>query len=165
MKAVLSGAGALLALGAGMALAQVPGENFLINWDADGDGVVTRAEARARRADIFFAFDADENGKLEGAELSALSETREATRPPEAGPKGNGHGQGMGRGRAGGGSPSGTGRRAHADNGMTPFFNDTDGDGAVSRAAFLDRTDAWLARMDRDGDGVVTAADFGPPRD
>lgn len=64
MKTFLT-AGAALALTSAMALAAgVPGEHFVENWDLDGDGIVTLAEAQERRGDVFTTFDADEDGKL-----------------------------------------------------------------------------------------------------
>ena len=46
--------------------------------------------------------------------------------------------------------------------GMEMSFNDVDGDGVVTREEFLGQVDAWLASIDRNNDGVITAADFGP---
>ncbi|SFL62012.1 hypothetical protein [Shimia aestuarii] len=45
-----------------------PGAHFVENWDLNGDGHVTLAEATERRADIFLTFDADENGVLDAEE-------------------------------------------------------------------------------------------------
>ncbi|NOX73675.1 MAG: hypothetical protein GXP03_08680 [Alphaproteobacteria bacterium] len=39
-------------------------------------------------------------------------------------------------------------------------FDDPDGDGRVSMLEFVDRASDWMALMDRDSDGVITAADF-----
>jgi hypothetical protein len=47
---------------------------------------------------------------------------------------------------------------------MTLPFNDVDADGAVSLEEFLGQVPTWIACMDRDGDGVITTADFGPNR-
>jgi hypothetical protein len=56
------------------------------------------------------------------------------------------------------------GAMMQASEGMTLPFNDVDADGAVSLAEFLGQAPAWIAAMDRDGDGVITTADFGPTR-
>jgi len=40
-------------------------------------------------------------------------------------------------------------------------FNDVNGDGQVSREEFMARTDDWYAMMDKNGDGTITADDFG----
>ncbi|KAF0174313.1 MAG: EF hand domain-containing protein [Rhodobacteraceae bacterium] len=44
---------------------------------------------------------------------------------------------------------------------MMRAFNDTDGDGLVSRDEFMAKTADWFAKMDRNGDGNVTVDDFG----
>ena len=54
------------------------------------------------------------------------------------------------------------GKMGKVQEGMTLAFNDTDGDGAVSRDEFLSHATDWLALIDRDGSGDVTNADFGP---
>lgn len=38
---------------------------------------------------------------------------------------------------------------------------DMDEDGQVSRDEFMARTKDWYAQMDRNGDGILTTADFG----
>ncbi len=92
--------------------AQVPGEDFLNNWDYDGDGQVTLAEVLERRADLFDGFDADENGVLseeEMADHNAMRDAMQSTheRPETAGGgwgrQGGGFGRGMGMGPQGGG--------------------------------------------------------------
>ncbi|MBD3764942.1 MAG: EF-hand domain-containing protein [Rhodobacterales bacterium] len=130
-----------LILEAAPALAQqgTPGAHFLENWDTDGDGRVTLAEAEARRGDVFAAFDADEDGALRGEEYDLFDQARAQDQ------QGQGHGAGY----------------AAADQCMERAFNDKDGGGAVSRDEFLAGTAGWLQLMDRDGDGVITTADFG----
>ena len=83
---------ALIALGA-MAHAQQgsPGLHFIENWDLDGDGQVTLAEATERRGDIFVTFDADDNGVLSPEEHDFFDEARANDM------KENGMGQGMGK--------------------------------------------------------------------
>ena len=46
--------------------------------------------------------------------------------------------------------------------GLTLAFNDTNADGGVSIEEFLAQSGAWLASVDRDADGAITSADFGP---
>ncbi len=120
-----------------------PGAHFIENWDIDGDGAVTPQEIEARRGDVFLAFDADENGALDAEEYSYFDTAR------ANGMKQANEGQG-------GGGPL-----KRAAEGMTLAFNDTNGDGAVSRTEFLARSGAWMDLLDRDGDGQVTRADFG----
>lgn len=119
----------------------VPGLHFVENWDMDRDGTVTLDEMTERRGEVFYMFDQDENGLLDDAEYAMFDDTRAADME-----NAGGHGQGM----------------QPADQGMGRDFNDTDGDGMVSRDEFVSRTPEWLALMDRDGSGDITTADFGP---
>jgi len=43
-------------------------------------------------------------------------------------------------------------------------YGDAHGDGAVSEDEFVSAGEAWFARFDRNGDGVVTVEDFGAAR-
>lgn len=121
-----------------------PGSHFIENWDLNQDGSVSLEEAVERRDMIFVMFDQDENGKLNAEEYVLFDETRAEDM------KNNGGGHGKG------------GRRIQE--GMTLSFNDTNGDGMVSAEEFSSKSAAWFARIDRDGDQIVTAADFGPKR-
>lgn len=139
-----------------------PGAHFLQNWDQDGNGIVSLEEATTKRNDLFTSFDADEDGKLSAEEYSAFDDMRTADQEmmrEEMG-AGMGQGQGMGHGK-GHGMGMGIGKGTPEEGGMMRGFNDTDGDGMVSREEFTSRTADWLAMMDHDGDGQVTAADFG----
>lgn len=135
-----------------------PGMHFIEQWDDDGDGRVTADELKLRRGDVFYMFDADENGVLDAGEYAVFDETRAADMAAsrEAGGR---HGQGQGPGAAG---------RPDFLNivgeGMGLAFNDVDGDGAVTLAEFEGSVDSWLALMDQNGDGVVSAGDFPKPR-
>lgn len=120
----------------------VPGSHFIENWDQDGDSIVTLAELKQKRDDVFYTFDSNENGFLDAAEYGYFDDARAVDM------EGQGeHAQGkMGR----------------VQEGMLLTFNDTDGDGFVSQAEFLAKATDWLALIDRDGSGDVTSADFGP---
>ena len=118
-----------------------PGDHFVENWDLDGDGTVILAEIEERRGAVFAAFDADEDERLDAGEYVYFDEARANDMADNA--------------------DHGGGRMQRASEGMTLGFNDTDGDGAVSLAEFLDGSAAWLAMIDRNEDGVVTRADFG----
>lgn len=146
-----------------------PATMFLQNWDADSDGVVTLDEATSRREDLFTAFDADEDGFLTDDERQGMTEMRDADRAMMQDAMGDsgmgmGHGQGMGKGNGqGGGMGQGKGN-GQGQGGMGQgggMGMDADGDGRLSRAEFTGATADWLARKDRNGDGQVTAADFG----
>ena len=123
----------------------VPGGHFIENWDLDRDGAVTPLEARTKRDELFVMFDADGSGALDATEYDLFDETRKADMATNAG------------GRGPGPMPPVIG-------GLVRDFNDTDGDGLVSRDEFADRTSDWFPMMDINGDGLVTTADFGPPR-
>jgi Ca2+-binding EF-hand superfamily protein len=55
----------------------------------------------------------------------------------------------------------GGGGNRNPANGMLREVTDADGDGSVSREEFMTAVPAWFKAMDRNGDGVVTTADFG----
>lgn len=119
-----------------------PGSHFILNWDLDESGAVTVAEVTERRDMVFNMFDQDENGSLNAEEYLIFDQTRAVDMKNNAG---GGHGQGGGR----------------MQEGLTLGFNDTDGDGEVSKAEFLGRSAAWITMVDRDEDDVITPADFG----
>jgi len=145
MKFVLVLVMAVAAATPGLAQSQNPGEHFITNWDGDGDGAVTLEEATTRRGDIFVTFDADENGFLSAEEYTQFDAARAGDQAQMR--QGQGKGQGL---------------MMREEGGMQLAFNDADGDGAVSRDEFLARTPDWFAMMDRNADGQITAADFGP---
>jgi len=136
------------AIALGMAIGSVasaqqgqPGGHFIENWDLDGDGQMTMDEAREKRGDLFTMFDQDENGQLDGGEYDLFDETRQADMAANAG----GHQKGG---------------MKNVGKGLVRAFNDTDGDGLVSRSEFVDRTGDWFQMIDQNGDGVVTTEDF-----
>lgn len=141
--AALAGALASPLAAAGADGQQVPGAHFIENWDLDEDGQVTLAETTQKRADIFYMFDQDENGSLDDAEYDLFDETRQADIDANAGgPKGQMRG---------------------LNQAMMRDFNDRDSDGSVTEAEFLEGAADLFLQMDRNKDGVITTADFGPP--
>lgn len=120
-----------------------PGAHFLENWDLDGNGEVSLQEAQEKRGDVFYTFDSDDDGFLDAAEYAMFDEARALDMEASGG----GHGKGPGK---------------RLQTGMTLDFNDTDGDGRVSRAEFTGQAEAWITLIDRDGNGAVTSGDFGP---
>lgn len=133
---------------AGPAFAQGAGspQHFMEQWDANADGAVTPAEAQAKRGEVFYMFDQNEDQVLDSAEWALVAEHMAAEMSSKAG-GGQGHGQGKGPG-------------AVMHQAMTPGFNDADGDGVVTEAEFLAATDRLFAGLDRNGDGQASAADF-----
>lgn len=160
----LSAALALLA-GAAQAQTVLPGDQFMTQWDLDGNGQVTRAEAREQRGNIFDMFDTDGNGSYSEDEIRGIDEHKLAQLEAGMGPghqmpagmtppagrspgKGPGNGQGMGPGLT-----------RPAEDGLRMF--DANQDGSVTRDEFVAGTDGWFAMRDRNRDGVLTTADFG----
>lgn len=134
-----------IALGSALQAQEQMGGHFIENWDLDGDGAVTLAEATERRGDIFLTFDADEDGVISAEEYTLFDEAR--AHDMEGIPQGGGHG----------GQPM-----KRAEQGLRREFNDNNGDGQVSHEEFVGNTPAWFAQIDRNGDGTVDSADFGP---
>lgn len=121
-----------------------PGAHFIENWDMDEDGQVTVEEATQKRGDLFYMFDQDENGVLDDAEYTLFDETREVDMRLNAGGPG--------------------GPMKGVSQAMSREFNDADGDGLVTEQEIQSRVSEWFALMDRDGDDLITSADFGPGR-
>ena len=137
---------------AGPAFAQGAGspQHFMEQWDANADGAVTPAEAQAKRGEVFYMFDQNEDKALDSAEWALVAEHMAAEMDAKAE---GGQGQGKGHGQ-------GKGPGAVMHQAMTPGFNDADGDGVVTEAEFLAATDRLFAGLDRNGDGQASAADF-----
>lgn len=134
---------ALLALSApAWAESQGPGSHFIDSWDNNEDGAVSLEEIKTRRGDVFFTFDSDENGALDAEEYVYFDQARANDM------------------KANGGHGSGNGLK-RASEGMTLAFNDSNGNGEVSKEEFLAHAADWMVLLDRNGDGVVTTADFG----
>lgn len=121
---------------------ETPGAHFIENWDLNFDGVVSAAEIVERRGDIFYMFDQDEDGILSQKEYVLFDETRAADMKNNA----SSHGKGAGRMQVG----------------LTLAFNDTNGNGEVSKEEFIEQSMPWLVEVDRNNDNEITLADFGP---
>lgn len=130
-----------LALTAVVAQAQTtPGDQFLQNWDLDQDGTATLEELREMRSNVFYAFDANEDGYLDAEEYVLFDEAR-------AGDVANYE------------ADQRVQMQKVAD-GMSLPVSDLDGDGQVSETEFLSGTERWFEGLDRNGDGGITLADF-----
>ncbi len=167
------------------ATAQSFGAEFLSNWDLNADGHVTEAEVLERRGDLFYMFDADENGRLSDEEYAMFDETRALDRqmhleeysmtPGQNAKQGQkqglqqgqklaqkqGNGPGKGTGHGPGNGPAFAAGIDQVQGSMTRLANDLNGDGIVTREEFIGNGTAWFARMDRTHDGRVTLEDFG----
>lgn len=153
MKLTLTSAALTLALSGGAYAQQGnPGAHFVQNWDQDGNGAVTQAEAQTMRDNLFTTFDADEDGKLSAEEFDAFDAVRAADQKEMRAELGVKAGGGMGKGMWPG--------MMRAEGGLMRAFNDADGDGAVSREEFVGRTADWFATMDQTGDGKITEDDL-----
>lgn len=119
-----------------------PGAHFIESWDRNNDGIVTLAELRAKRGDVFYTFDSDENGFLNAEEYGYFDDARQADM----------EGQGE----------HAQGKLGRVQEGLVMAFNDSNGDGQVSEAEFFANAKNWLALIDRNESGDVTPADFGP---
>ena len=132
---------AALALSATATLAQTtPGDQFLQNWDLDGNGTATLDELREMRSNVFLAFDTNEDGYLDGEEYVFFDMAREndvANYEAEQ--------------RA---------QMQQVADGMSLSVSDLDGDGRVSKGEFLNGAETWFADLDTNGDGGITLADF-----
>ncbi|MCB2115827.1 MAG: EF-hand domain-containing protein [Rhodobacteraceae bacterium] len=147
MKTILSAAlAAVMLAGAAHAQQGIPGAHFIEQWDIDGNGDVTPEEAREKRGDVFVMFDQSEDGVFQPEEWAMIDEHLTA----EDAAQGQGAAMGMGKG------PGQFVRAA-----MQAPFNDLDGDGAVTKEEFVKATDTLFGQLDRDGDGLLTVADFG----
>lgn len=134
-------AAAFALFGASAAFAQTtPGDQFMANWDLDGDGTATLAELHEMRGTVFLTFDANEDGYLDTEEYVMFDEARQNdVNNYEADQRAQ--------------------MQAVAD-GMSLSNSDADGDGRVSEHEFLAGADVWFTDLDRDGSGGITLADF-----
>ena len=117
-----------------------PGAVMLQNWDLNADETVTLDEVTQKRSTVFASFDANEDGFLDVEEYKTFNQARA------------GHVKQQGA--------AGKSQMKKAAAGMGLAQNDNDGDGKVSQQEFLGNAAKWIKGLDKNGDGVVTAADF-----
>ncbi|KHK92408.1 hypothetical protein LK12_06265 [Novosphingobium malaysiense] len=177
---------AALSIG-GIAYAQ-PGRGGGPMMDMDGNGTVTRAEAKQASDAMFTRMDVNNDGKLDQADRQARHEARRAEMFAMLDTDNDGsisrdefmamspHGRGMGgpgmdgpqgpgmRGADGDGK-GWHGKRHHGHHGRhggmmrMAKMADTNNDGAVSKAEFDAAAEKHFAMVDTDNDGTITQAE------
>ena len=115
-------------------------ERFMSNWDLNGNGSITQAEVIQMRENIFLAFDSNSDGAIDSEEYDMFDAAR-ANDMSEV-------------------RKSDKRRMKSIVGGLARTTTDVDGDGKVTRAEFMDTAKPWYEKLDRNGDGEVTVADF-----
>lgn len=124
--------------------------------DVNGDGAINQADREARQAERFAKMDTDGNGQLSQEELKAAREARAAKMGEHKGAMAERGGERRGEamrgtgGKRGPGGPGGHGM-------MMLRAADTDGDKSITRAEFEAVAAKHFSRMDADGSGGVSA--------
>lgn len=133
--ALTAGGAALYAQGGGL-------RGPMAKFDADSNGAITLAEARAGAARMFAGADANKDGRATHEEMMAF------------------HGK-MGDHR-GGGHEGGHGGPGGKDRGRPggPMHLDADGDGALTLAEIDAGIQRHFGEIDTDRDGSITAAEM-----
>ena len=134
---------------------------FLQRYDTDGDGMITLAEFQSAGDALFARLDLDGDGRLSADEFKSARETfgrhaRDGRRDRADRPRREGEAE---RGRRDGAEGRGAHRGAHAGShghrGLVRM--DADGDGFVSKAEFDDARLARFGALDVNGNGVIDA--------
>ncbi len=162
-----------LTLGLSIAALAVGGTAFAnhhgMHGNAGGDGVVTRAEAQTKAAQMFARMDANSDGKLDEADhaarMGAMFDTMDTDKNGQISrnefmaahqdmPHGDGH-----MGMRGGEGPGMHGQHGGGHGGMMKMMAkqaDANNDGAVSQAEFTTAAMQKFDRADANKDGQVT---------
>ncbi|HYJ81301.1 MAG TPA: hypothetical protein VEW26_00435 [Allosphingosinicella sp.] len=113
----------------------------MAKFDADSNGAITLAEARAGAARMFEGADTNKDGRATHEEMMAF------------------HGK-MGGHRQGGGDKGGHGGPGGKGHGKGPMHLDADGDGALTLAEADAGIQRHFGELDTDRDGSITAAEM-----
>jgi len=139
MKFGLGAAGAALLAGGAVLYAEPGGPRGpMAKFDADANGTITLAEARAGAARMFAGADADKDGRVTAEEMRAF------------------HGRMGGHHRGEGHGGKGPKREGHRG----PMHLDSDGDGALTLAEAQSGIDRHFGEIDSNRDGSISAAEI-----
>lgn len=137
MKFAGLGLAALMLAAASGATANPQAKNFIKNFDANGDGEITMAEAEGHREQIFSVLDRDRDNSLSREELVRRIRMVEQVLSENEIDK--------------------TASSDSIDSLIAQY--DKDKDGAISLAEYNNGIKGWFKRKDRNGDGVISVAD------
>lgn len=137
MKFTGLGLAALMLAAASGATANPQAKNFIKNFDANGDGEITMAEAEGHREQIFSVLDRDRDNSLSREELVRRIRMVEQVLSENEIDK--------------------TASSDSIDSLIAQY--DKDKDGAISLAEYNNGIKGWFKRKDRNGDGVISVAD------
>ncbi|MAY33983.1 MAG: EF-hand domain-containing protein [Rhodovulum sp.] len=137
MKFVGLGLAALMLAAASGATANPQSKAFIKNFDANGDGEITMAEAESHREQVFSLLDRDRSDSLSREELVRRIRMVEQVL-----------------------SENEIDKKASSDSidAMIAQY-DKDSDSEISLAEYNNGIKGWFKRKDRNGDGVISAAD------
>lgn len=180
-EALRGGPGLFVSL-AGEPFRAAPGEPYPIAFwfdqaDRDGDGRLTGPEVAADAEAFFLTLDGNDDGRIDGLEVSAyerdvLPEMNPRVGRLSAGDAGDFRARRMGPGSGGPPRRPGGGKRAPGLQGAAPFAlvnephpvrgADADLDQRVTRDEFVAAARRRLTRLDTDKDGALALAELPP---
>lgn len=138
-------AAALLAGGGAALYANTGAHGPMAKFDADGDGAITLAEARAGAGKMFAGADSDKDGRVTHEEMRAFHGKMGG---PHRGPHGGGHAGGPPPHVKGEGKPGG------------PMHLDSNGDGTLTLAETQSGIERHFGELDSNRDGSITEAEM-----
>ena len=124
--------------------------------DANGDGVITRAEFTAQAEDRFAKLDANHDGQISADEMTAMMGRM---REGRGGPGGPGAMPPPPPPPGAAGGPMG-GHRGHGGHGGMLARIDTNHDGKISRDEMRAQADEHFAKLDANHDGFIDKAEM-----
>jgi len=131
---------ALVVTATGAFAQDVSEKQFMRRVDRNKDGQVTLAEYQRYRNIVFKAADTDRNNVLSADELTKRRDF-------------------VAQSMVNNGNLDAVRTNRYTTNGSLSY-NDANGDGVISYDEWVGSVPAWFAKADRNGDNVLTAADF-----